>query len=193
MASTKYAILAATALAAVSAPASAATIFEVNTPTGPTANGTDIVFNFASDPVAANIDLVLQAFGSVNGAGRSDTDLFTVLLNGSTLFSGNFALGGAGANNIISAIPGATITPNPVGNGGFLTFSGTTALQTNNTLRFQFAATDPSERFGVNAVNISSAVPEPTTWAMMLLGFFGIGAAMRGRKAKQAVTKVSYA
>jgi hypothetical protein len=29
---------------------------------------------------------------------------------------------------------------------------------------------------------MTPAVPEPTTWAMMLLGFFGIGATMRGRR-----------
>lgn len=37
-----------------------------------------------------------------------------------------------------------------------------------------------------------AAVPEPSTWAMMLLGFFGIGGVMR-RKAAVAATNVSYA
>ena len=32
---------------------------------------------------------------------------------------------------------------------------------------------------------ISAAVPEPSTWAMLLLGFFGIGAAVRKMKVKQ--------
>lgn len=33
----------------------------------------------------------------------------------------------------------------------------------------------------------SGAVPEPATWAMMLLGFFGLGGALRARKAAAAV------
>jgi hypothetical protein len=32
-----------------------------------------------------------------------------------------------------------------------------------------------------------SAVPEPATWALMLLGFAGIGLAMRRRKQHMAV------
>ncbi|NTZ43843.1 PEP-CTERM sorting domain-containing protein [Altererythrobacter sp. SALINAS58] len=39
---------------------------------------------------------------------------------------------------------------------------------------------------------ITAAVPEPTTWAMMLLGFGFIGGAMRSAKRRQKVT-VSYA
>jgi hypothetical protein len=36
------------------------------------------------------------------------------------------------------------------------------------------------------------AVPEPSTWAMLILGFFGVGAAIRSARRKQNVT-VSYA
>jgi hypothetical protein len=32
---------------------------------------------------------------------------------------------------------------------------------------------------------LSSAVPEPGTWAMMLVGFGAIGASMRRRRSKQ--------
>lgn len=39
---------------------------------------------------------------------------------------------------------------------------------------------------------ITSAVPEPSTWAIMLLGFFGVGGAMRLARRKQKTT-VSYA
>lgn len=33
---------------------------------------------------------------------------------------------------------------------------------------------------------LSSAVPEPSTWAMMLLGFFGLGSMVRASRRKQA-------
>ena len=45
---------------------------------------------------------------------------------------------------------------------------------------------------GVVAGPDVGAVPEPTTWAMMLLGFFFIGGTMRSAKRRQKVT-VSYA
>jgi hypothetical protein len=35
--------------------------------------------------------------------------------------------------------------------------------------------------------NVVAAVPEPATWAMMLIGFGGIGSALRRRKVKPAV------
>ena len=37
------------------------------------------------------------------------------------------------------------------------------------------------------SVNLASAVPEPSTWAMMLLGFCGIGAMTYRRKSKPAL------
>ena len=39
----------------------------------------------------------------------------------------------------------------------------------------------------------TGAVPEPATWAMMLLGFFGIGAAIRRPKARVTRQGVAYA
>jgi hypothetical protein len=40
---------------------------------------------------------------------------------------------------------------------------------------------DPSLTF-LDNVSLTSAVPEPATWAMMLLGLFGVGFVLRGRK-----------
>lgn len=45
--------------------------------------------------------------------------------------------------------------------------------------------------FKIGQITVSAAVPEPTTWAFMILGFGAIGMAMRSRRAKAA--KVSYA
>ena len=43
----------------------------------------------------------------------------------------------------------------------------------------------------ISALPVTPAVPEPTTWLMMLLGMFGTGAMMR-RKTSQRVLSVSY-
>lgn len=58
----------------------------------------------------------------------------------------------------------------------------------NSVLFFNNPSTDAFE-----SANFSvTAVPEPATWAMMLMGFGGIGFAMRRRKSK-VTTNVSYA
>ena len=51
-----------------------------------------------------------------------------------------------------------------------------------------------AERYQFQAANLTGAgaVPEPATWAMLILGFFGVGAAIRSARRQQNVT-VSYA
>ena len=41
--------------------------------------------------------------------------------------------------------------------------------------------------FSIPAVNVASDVPEPSTWAMMVLGFAGLGFAGYRRSRKTAV------
>lgn len=45
--------------------------------------------------------------------------------------------------------------------------------------------------FEVDNVNFAAAVPEPATWAMMILGFGLVGAAMRRRSSSTATTAVT--
>jgi len=63
----------------------------------------------------------------------------------------------------------------------------------NNTKLSGFLAGDPNDRFTLPAFDILSAndsvtaaVPEPSTWAMLLLGFAGIGFITYRRKSKPA-------
>jgi hypothetical protein len=44
--------------------------------------------------------------------------------------------------------------------------------------------------FGVDRVFVTAAVPEPGTWAMMLLGFGAIGASMRRRRRVSAIAQM---
>jgi hypothetical protein len=54
-----------------------------------------------------------------------------------------------------------------------------------------FFSSDPSIPFGATdraaliptSLTVVRTVPEPATWAMMLLGFFGLGTALRRRRA----------
>jgi hypothetical protein len=34
-----------------------------------------------------------------------------------------------------------------------------------------------------------SAVPEPATWAMLIIGFFGLGSAIRSKRARLAASQ----
>ncbi len=53
----------------------------------------------------------------------------------------------------------------------------------NHDFTFQYGlgakSSTSNDTFTFNIVDAISAAPEPATWAMMLLGFFGIGAALR--------------
>jgi hypothetical protein len=65
---------------------------------------------------------------------------------------------------------------------GTVSFSGGTvtgiSLKSNQVISQAFHSFFPSQTFTLNGAP-NSAVPEPATWAMMLLGFGFVGAAMR--------------
>jgi hypothetical protein len=66
------------------------------------------------------------------------------------------------------------------GSGPFLSLT-TPVLDANTDYKFTYTSSVPSS--GKVSGNASFyAVPEPSTWAMMLLGFTGIGMAMRRRR-----------
>ena len=57
---------------------------------------------------------------------------------------------------------------------------------TGDTTTLSFAS-DPNEGFfgaALDSVSVIRAVPEPSTWAMLILGFFGLGGFLRRRGAK---------
>lgn len=80
------------------------------------------------------------------------------------------------------------------GNNGSLLFWGIT--DTANPFTTVSFAQSGSDRFGFDDLTIgdvsqvTGGVPEPGTWAMMLLGFFGLGAAMRRKP--ETSTRVRY-
>lgn len=65
-----------------------------------------------------------------------------------------------------------------------LTFSETKTLSTGQVYGFRIGA-GAAPNFDLTGFNFSAsaAVPEPATWAVMLLGFAGLGAALRRRRA----------
>jgi hypothetical protein len=66
-------------------------------------------------------------------------------------------------------------------------FIGYTATSTLTTFGFIGDSTQPSEYIGLDNVVVTDlTVPEPATWSMMLVGFGGMGAAMRMTRRKTA-------
>jgi PEP-CTERM motif len=53
-----------------------------------------------------------------------------------------------------------------------------------------FAYVGPNNEFGAGFMTVTAAVPEPSTWAMMILGFAGVGFMAYRRKSKPALMAV---
>lgn len=136
------------------------------------------------DPFSQNVD------PSANGTYQFQT---TFTVTGSTdgaFFTGQFA-----ADNVISRIllNNQVIYTGP-GSGsqfaGWTAFGANTFFQTGaNTLEFDlvnYAQAGGGNPAGINVQFLTAAVPEPSTWAMMILGFLGVGFVAYRRKSGMA-------
>jgi hypothetical protein len=134
-------------------------------------------------------------FPAVNGSSASVAVGFGGF---STFYSGLFgpALFGSGSGGVTFASAGSgqnfglgfgplLIVPLGYGSGGPL-FGGAIWLgQSYASLGLtpgQYVFTAPQDTVTINIRAVDAAVPEPSTWAMMLLGFGAIGFAFRHRK-----------
>ncbi len=182
--------------------AHAGTLFDMPGSTGEKAVDTTYAVSFASPYAgAATLSFVLDGYSSLDGQNWYEDD-FTLSLNGTAIAKGTWNLGGGGTDAVYFAPVGATFD-NVSGNGLNITWTGghvnvTTPLALTagtNTLSFNYHAltTDHAgwqdmgdEGWGVSQVHVDGApggVPEPATWALMIMGFGSLGAAMRRRRA----------
>lgn len=184
--------------------------------------GQSVVYNFDTTRPASLITGPLVQIKSppADGAGAppansipSGTNYLSVLAGGfaSILFGGpvsafSFDWGSIDSYNILTilpfgggdsiVVPGTSFT-NTAANGnqvapgtnGRFTVQGTAGTQ---YIGFNLTSTSNSFEIDNVAVPVTGAVPEPATWAMMLLGFGGIGFAARRRK-RNVTTTVAYA
>ena len=91
-----------------------------------------------------------------------------------------------GSQRTLIFVNGVQITPSitTANTGGFFGFTSVTAFTT-----VEFRGID-NDVFGLDNITFNAgagAVPEPATWAMMLVGFGGLGFAMRRRPARTRV------
>ena len=107
---------------------------------------------------------------SANGYGY---DIVSANLSGLSLSAGNYYISYSGVDGSIMAIPGWQ--------SGALTYVQTNGYQDTNP------GSDlndyPQDEHGAfDLIGNVSAVPEPSTWAMMILGFLGLGFLARRRR-----------
>jgi hypothetical protein len=80
-------------------------------------------------------------------------------------------------------------TADPVPAGGWTNYTVTATATGTDTFSVSFY-NDPSfdklDNFSV--ASTAAAVPEPASWALMIGGFFGLGATLRGARRRAAVT-----
>jgi hypothetical protein len=210
-------LLAAAVLAATAVPAAATLQIEVfdngsliDNVTGITtgaasltandANFANITINAQGSPILPNADLssvTLDATAAVGFsgsheltidvlqsdiAGRGNT-LSTFTVNGLTNDPGpttesTFASGGLLASH---TFPAALL------DGSFGPVSAAAGVFTTDETQFAIDFTAPRQSFG-GSVQLTTGVPEPSTWAMMLIGFgFMAWGAMTRRKARELI------
>lgn len=168
------AVAATTALAGASTANAAITIG--------TTSGSNIVVGTPDNvtiPNKVNFDTVTNAAGSTSPwyeFSNDMTGMYVFDLTSSTL----------GASITLEQLltgGGTTVIQEVTGTGRFLELQ-TGTLAANTTYRFLYTFNSPSggATLSGNSSFYPAGVPEPATWAMMLIGFGGIGLATRRRR-----------
>jgi hypothetical protein len=176
-------------------------------PTGAMPTDQSFVVNFNSAAAATTgLSFTIDGYLSLDGQNAYEDD-FSLSLNGNPVLLGTFNLGG-GSNsgfqaNVYSNPFTATLT-NPTNNGTGIgwnggmedvAISGLSLIQGTNQLTFTYTSLGSpdagfqglgDEGWGIEKVNVS-AVPESSTWAMLILGFLGLGFAGYRKTKSRAV------
>jgi hypothetical protein len=132
------------------------------------------------------------AFTAAGGGSASADNIFLLLSGTIGLLSGNnsfvvehddgVVMNVAGFGNVVD-MPGATApstTP-------FNVFNPGAAGNFDFTLQYTECCGPPAVLL-LTINNVNPGIPEPATWAMMLVGFGGLGAALRSARRAKAVT-----
>jgi hypothetical protein len=201
----KYALLAIAASFALSTTANANTTLNVDVnfdgvPTNDLVNGFYSGGTSSSGATGPNLGVSFTGFQTTSGFGETSPPnlafnaggpAFANTTFGFTRFSFTAGFFAPGTVNVFSGINGSGTLLGSI--TGLLGNPNAFALQTITFTGLgrsvTFVGTDAT--LGVDDFNFTLAgggVPEPATWAMMLIGFGLVGGAMRGRRASIHVT-----
>jgi hypothetical protein len=132
----------------------------------------------------------LEGYNTLDGNGCC-ADTFTLSLNGTVIWQGEYSLGGNGTNVTDFQPAGSVIIASSSGYnlGGNVAASIPLDLLSGlNTLAFSYSGKDQGlsdEGWGTNSTLVTdsavAAVPEPATWISMLAGLLCVGFTMRRR------------
>ncbi|MFW2850508.1 PEPxxWA-CTERM sorting domain-containing protein [Sphingomonas sp. TX0543] len=205
-----YAILGAVALAATSVSAQAAPTVSFAGGSGATAAGTTVFQNFDSFADGSTLPGGTGALALGSSGGNGARPAYGSTGNfGSVLGSGTWTVN-FGATSIFSFVLGSLDTYNTLtlhfADNSSLTYIGGQIIndlsfpsgsqisgETNGVVSYNAnggplitGATFTSSSNSFEFDNLARAVPEPATWALMILGFGAIGGAMRRRRVSVA-------
>ena len=86
--------------------------------------------------------------------------------------------------------PPLSVTGGPIQQTDWQSYGANFSVQSGDILSFSAIGTNDSLGGYIDNITIS-AVPEPATWAMMIIGFGAAGAAMRNNRRRQAALAVA--
>ena len=145
-----------------------------------------------------------NGFAQISDANPKSPSLFEVIINPDLLFTDmKFAvqLTGAGTVNVFYLLNGVAGDPNSFSSYtatcGTCSFSSGSMDNTNYLISggtfngIMIQSTTPIDLFEVKQNSYNPAVPEPATWGMMLLGFAGIGMALRHQRRRKGLMQVA--
>ena len=165
------------AMAMAAAPSQAATFI-------PGQPGFAVIGNIDNGPVAASIGNTIDFAGAF-----TDTFLFRIDQFGfgsGSLSSGTTALLATTDLDISSVVVNGRAAAKTFSDDGLTEFFNISGVPIYTGVLNSIVVTGVSRGFGSyggNATFLPGAVPEPATWAMLIVGFGLVGAAMRSRKA----------
>lgn len=197
-------ILCVAAAALLTGTANAATILSENFESGPgafTLNGNVALATGASyQPCCGTPPDTSNTFVAFGGGNNPSGNILSVSFDTilGELYTVNFDYGalGGGSESLTLQAAGQSFVVNPIADNSLVTTfqPGTfvfTGIGGSTTLNIFSGGVDNVDAIIDNVRITGAAVPEPGTWAMMLLGFGGIGFAMRRSRRSGALAQVA--